>query len=94
MSSINNFSEVEPFTEPAPTTLKYYLPILNPVYDAFGPDRIIFATNWGVSAHSGSVDNVKDIVLAYLTPKGQRVVDKVMFRNALGFYSIKRKNLR
>lgn len=94
MSSINNFSEVEPFTEPAPTTLKYYLPILNPVYDAFGPNRIIFATNWGVSAHFGSVDNVKDIVLAYLTPKGQRVVDKVMFRNALAFYNIKRKNLR
>ena len=94
MSSINNFSEVEPFTEPAPTTLKYYLPILNPVYDAFGPDRIIFATNWGVSAHFGSVDNVKDIVLAYLTPKGQRVVDKVMFRNAMTFYNIKRKYLR
>jgi len=94
MSSINNFSEVEPFTEPAPTTLEYYLPILNPVYDAFGADRIIFATNWGVSAHFGSVDNVKDIVLAYLAPKGQRVVDKVMFRNSMAFYNIKRKHLR
>ncbi len=94
MSSINNFSEVAPFTQPAPTELEYYLPILDPVYDAFGPDRLIFATNWGVSAHFGSVDNVKNIVLAFLSKKGQRVIDKVMYRNAISFYNIKRRHLR
>ncbi|MBA63791.1 MAG: hypothetical protein CMJ76_15665 [Planctomycetaceae bacterium] len=94
MSSINNFSEVAPFTDPAPTDLNYYLPVLDSVYDAFGANRLIFATNWGVSAHFGSVDNVKDIVMAYLKPKGQKVVDNVMFRNAMTFYNIKRKYLR
>lgn len=94
MSSINNFSEVAPFTDPAPTDLKYYLPILDPVYDAFGANRLLFATNWGVSAHFGKVDNVKDIVMAYLKPKGKRVVDNVMSRNAMTFYNIKRKYLR
>lgn len=94
MSSINNFSEVAPFTDPAPTDLNYYLPVLDSVYDAFGANRLIFATNWGVSAHFGSVDNVKDVVMAYLKPKGQKVVDSVMFRNAMTFYNIKRKYLR
>ena len=94
MSSINNFSEVAPFTGPAPTDLEYYLPILDPVYDAFGANRVLFATNWGVSAHFGKVDNVKDIVMAYLEPKGKRVVDNVMSRNAMTFYNIKRKYLR
>ena len=94
MSSINNFSEVAPFTDSAPTDLKYYLPILDPVYDAFGANRLLFATNWGVSAHFGKVDNVKDIVMAYLKPKGKRVVDNVMSRNAITFYNIKRKYLR
>ena len=94
MSSINNFSEVAPFAEPAPTELSYYLPILNPVYDAFGPERLIFATNWGVSAHFGSVDNVKETVMSFLEPKGRRVVDRVMFKNAITVYNIKRRNLR
>ena len=94
MSSINNFAEVAPFTDPAPTDLNYYLPVLDSVYDAFGANRLIFATNWGVSAHFGSVDNVKDVVMAYLKPKGQKVVDNVMFRNAMTFYNIKRKYLR
>ena len=31
MSSINNFSEVDPFTDPAPTDLNYYLPVLDSV---------------------------------------------------------------
>ncbi len=94
MSSINNFSEVAPFTEPAPTEVQYYYPILDPVYEAFGADRLIFATNWGVSAHFGSVDNVKQMVLDYLEPHGKRVVDKVMFKNAISVYNIKRKYLR
>ena len=94
ISSINNFSEVLPFTVAAPTDLEYYLPILNPVYDAFGPNRVIFATNWGVSAHFGSVDNVKNIIMEFLEPKGQLVINKAMYRNAMKVYNIRRRYLR
>lgn len=94
ISSINNFSEVLPFTVSAPTDLEYYLPILNPVYDAFGSDRVIFATNWGVSAHFGSVDNVKKIIMEFLEPKGQLVMNRAMYRNALRVYNIRRRYLR
>ena len=94
ISSINNFSEVLPFTVSAPTDLEYYLPILNPVYDAFGSDRVIFATNWGVSAHFGSVDNVKKIIMEFLEPKGQLVMNRAMYRNALRIYNIRRRYLR
>jgi L-fuconolactonase len=94
ISSINNFSEVLPFTVAAPTELEYYLPILNPVYDAFGPSRVIFATNWGVSAHFGTVDNVKKIIMEFLEPKGQLVMNKAMYRNAMRVYNIRRRYLR
>lgn len=94
ISSINNFSEVLPFTVSAPTDLEYYLPILNPVYDAFGSDRVIFATNWGVSAHFGSVDNVKKIIMEFLKPKGRLVMNRAMYRNALRVYNIRRRYLR
>jgi len=94
ISSINNFSEVLPFTVAAPTDLKYYLPILNPVYEAFGPNRVIFATNWGVSAHFGTVDNVKNIIMEFLKPKGQLVINKAMYRNAMKVYNSRRRYLR
>lgn len=94
ISSINNFSEVLPFTISAPTDLEYYLPILNPVYDAFGSDRVIFATNWGVSAHFGSVDNVKKIIMEFLKPKGRQEMNRAMYRNALRIYNIRRRYLR
>ena len=94
ISSINNFSEVLPFTVAAPTDLEYYLPILTPVYEAFGPNRVIFATNWGVSAHFGTVDNVKNIIMEFLKPKGQLVINKAMYRNAMKVYNIRRRYLR
>jgi predicted TIM-barrel fold metal-dependent hydrolase len=55
---------------------------------------VIFATNWGVSAHFGSVDNVKNIIMEFLEPKGQLVVNKAMFRNAMRIYNIRRRYLR
>ncbi len=94
ISSINNFSEVLPFTVPAPTNLEYYRPILDPVFDAFGADRVIFATNWGVSAHFGTVDNVKKVIMEFLEPKGQGVINKAMYRNAMRVYNIRRRYLR
>ena len=62
--------------------------------EKFGADRVIFATNWGVSAHFGTVDNVKKIIMEFLEPKGQGVMNKAMYRNAIRVYNIRRRYLR
>ena len=94
ISSILNFSDAKPFVERAPNDLKTYLPVLDPCFEAFGADRLIFATNWGVSAHFGSVDDVVRIVSEFLKSKGEAALRKGMRENAIRVYGINGKHLR
>ncbi len=94
ISSILNFAGTEPFVESAPTEMEYYLPVLEPCFEAFGEDRVIFATNWGVSAHYGKVDHVVRIVNEFLATKGEAAVKKGMRENAIRVYRIKKAHLR
>jgi predicted TIM-barrel fold metal-dependent hydrolase len=94
ISSIINFAGTEPFTQLAPSELATYLPVLEPCFDAFGEDRVIFATNWGVSSHFGPVDDVVRIVKEFLGSKGEAVMRKGMRENAIRVYGIDARGLR
>lgn len=94
MSSILNFAGTKPFDEVAPTEMKFYLPVLEPCFQAFGEDRIIFATNLGVSAHFGKADDVVRIVEEFLSTKGDDALRKGMRDNAIRIYNIDTKLLR
>lgn len=94
ISSILNFSDAKAFTQPAPGDLKTYLPVLEPCFDAFGENRVLFATNWGVCTHFGNVDDVVRIVTEFLTSKGESALKKGMRENALRVYGILPKHLR
>ena len=78
----------------APTDLAAYKAHFDVLMTAFGPDRLIWGSNWPViSLHganpndlsSGFADQIR-IAEEYLAPFGEVVRDKVMFRNALLFY--------
>ncbi|QDV86627.1 amidohydrolase family protein [Planctomycetes bacterium TBK1r] len=94
ISSIVNFAGTKPFVEQAPTDLQTYLPVLEPCFAAFGEDRVIFATNWGVSTHFGSVDDVVRIVQEFLASKGDSALRKGMRDNAIRVYGINPQHLR
>ena len=94
ISSIINFAGTEPFEQRAPSDLKTYLPVLETCFEAFGEDRVIFATNWGVCTHFGPVDDVVRIVSEFLTSKGDAALRKGMRENALRIYRIDTKYLR
>jgi L-fuconolactonase len=94
LSSILNFSDAEPFGPPAPATIEHYLPILQACFDAFGEDRVIFATNWGVCTHFGSVDDVVRIATKFLEKQGGRTLTKGMRDNAIRIYGISPQQLR
>ena len=94
ISSILNFSNTKPFIERAPSKLEAYLPVLEPCFAAFGEDRVIFATNWGVSGHFGPVDDVTRIVTEFLQSKGKAALRKGMRENAIRVYRISAKHLR
>jgi L-fuconolactonase len=57
------------------------------VLEAFGPERVIFGSNWPVTEMSGSIAGEVRIVESYLLPLGRAVRDRVMFQNAERFYT-------
>ena len=94
LSSILNFAETKPFDERAPSDLETYREILDTCWQAFGKDRVIFATNWGVCGHFGPVEDVVRIVSEFLKEKGETALRSGMRENALRVYQVKAKHLR
>src|SRR5437016_7040035 len=70
----------------APTDLAAYKAHFDVLMSAFGADRLIWGSNWPVSALGGSFAGQIALAEEYLAPFGRVVRDKVMFRNALLFY--------
>jgi len=70
----------------APLDLAAYKPHFDVLMTAFGPDRLIFGSNWPVSDLGGGFSEQIDIAEQYLATFGHDVRDKVMFRNAMKFY--------
>lgn len=70
----------------APTDFASYKPTFDVFMTAFGPDRMIWGSNWPVSDLGGTYTDQIRIAEEYLAPFGTKVRDKVMFKNALYFY--------
>ena len=70
----------------APLDVAAYKPHFDVLLSAFGPDRLIWGSNWPVSNLGGGFAEQIGIAEAYLAEFGTEVRDKVMFRNAMKFY--------
>ena len=66
-----------------------FVPYLDKVFESFGPDRILFGSDWPVCLLSGQYHEVVDIVENYLVHLPSAVRKKVMGLNAIKFYSLK-----
>lgn len=75
----------------APTDSTYYTPVLDHLWQHFGADRLIYASNWPVSERGGSYDLVMQIVSDYLRPKGSEVCEKFFWKNSLAAYQWKER---
>jgi L-fuconolactonase len=73
----------------SPKDVAAYKPHFDVIFAAFGPDRIIFGSNWPVvdlgGGPNGLADEIK-IAEEYLKPLGTATRDKVMYKNAQAFY--------
>ena len=63
-----------------------FKPYLDVVWHAFGPDRLMFGSDWPVALLSGSYSQVYQLALAYFRPLGPDVERKVFGDNARRFY--------
>ncbi len=70
----------------APTDPAFYTPVLDALWEAFGPDRLIYGSNWPVSERAASYADLYGIVHAYFGGKGQTVLKKFLRDNAIAAY--------
>jgi len=66
----------------APADPGYYLPILDTLWKAFGPDRLIYGSNWPVSDRGASYATVIGIVKAYFEGKGEAAAEAYFWKNS------------
>jgi len=69
-------------------TYDEFVPAMDKVLDAFGPDRVMIGSDWPVCTLSGTYQETMDIVINYLGQFSFEVQDKVLGRNAALFYGI------
>lgn len=66
----------------APVGLDFYRPVLDLVWRSFGEDRVIFGSNWPVSARFASYDAVFNLAASYARERGEVALTKYFVRNA------------
>lgn len=70
----------------APADPGYYRPILDTLWEAFGPERLIYGSNWPVSDRGAPYGTVIDIVKAYFGEKGEAAEEAYFWKNSQTAY--------
>jgi predicted TIM-barrel fold metal-dependent hydrolase len=69
-----------------PTDAASYRAALDQLWELFGPDRVMYGSNWPKSDHLAPYATVLKTVKQYVEPKGQVVSEKFFAKNAKDFY--------
>ena len=72
----------------APADVEFYRPTLDAIREAFGDDRVIFGSNWPVSARFASYATVFGLVADYFRAQGPDAAAKYFSRNAARAYGV------
>lgn len=66
-----------------------FQPYLDVVLEAFGPDRVMFGSDWPVCLLAGSYRQVKDLISNYIRRLGEEKQARVFAQNAIEFYKLR-----
>ena len=67
---------------------KDFFPYLDVVFEQFGPDRLLFGSDWPVCLVAANYTQVKTLVEEYVAAWGEEVRAKVFGANAVSFYRL------
>lgn len=70
----------------APREIEFYRPVLDTIWKAFGPDRLVYGSNWPVSERFAPCRVVQTIVSDYFHGKGREAAEKVFYGNSRAVY--------
>lgn len=72
-----------------PADASYYKPQLDELWDTFGPDRVIYASNWPASDMIALYPVVYQVILDYVSSKRKDEIEKFFWKNSLNAYKWK-----
>ncbi len=70
----------------APKDVEFYRPVLDTMRKLFGPERLIYASNWPVSERYASLDTIQRIIEGYFQSQGPRAREQVFAKTAMSAY--------
>lgn len=74
---------------PAPTDYKFYKPFIDQVIDTFGPNRVLYGSNWTLSEMCGSYANLIKFSDQYINDKATITSQQFYASNAIKAYGLK-----
>ena len=75
----------------APADAAFYQPTLDAIWDTFGEARVLFGSNWPVSARFAGYATLLGIVTDYFATKGRAAAENYFSRNAVKVYKVGRR---
>jgi L-fuconolactonase len=69
-----------------PKHFNFYRPSLDELWTIFGPDRLVYGSNWPVSTKIAPYADVFEVVHDYFATKGQDAIDKFFWINSKRAY--------
>ncbi len=72
----------------SPTDLAFYRLMLEHVWSCFGPERLVFGSNWPVVDRFADYDLAASLAREFLESKGMGATRRVMRDNAVEFYQL------
>jgi L-fuconolactonase len=64
----------------------FYRPMLDTLLDLFGPERVLFGSNWPVSDRIAPYGTVHRVVADYFASQSRAVAERYFWRNSLAIY--------
>ena len=69
-----------------PVDVEFYREALDELWTLFGPDRLIYGSNWPVCEKVAPYAEVQRVVMAYFTAHGPEAAERYFWKNALAAY--------
>jgi L-fuconolactonase len=79
-------------TGDAPTDPSHYAAAIDHVRNAFGDDRVLFATNWPVCERAAPLTGIHALASSYIAPRGPGVARRFFSGNAASAYKVAGSN--
>jgi L-fuconolactonase len=74
-----------------PRDLNFYRPRLDEIWETFGPDRLMFASDWTNSEPMSTFGELLALVHGYVSQKDPAAVEKLFWKNSLAAYRWKKR---